>query len=381
MITNCPETARISRLEGHHELIFQASDRKAAYSHHPQITSLNGTLFVTWSIGHFHEDGPGQRMVISRSEDRGLTWSPPETLMAVTSGEHRPPCITSGGLYVWEGGITAYYSSYEFTLEGALSFAETGVEARGSSTVPHLQEVHTGVLTSTDGGTTWEHSGVRIPGFITNLSPVQLANGRLILTSNRMHAWSDDPAGIHGWTISPLPGLPVDYYEGAGGDHPIQASWRHLGICEGAVYEVPGKPVRLLSRTSKGFLALAESPDCGATWTAPSPTGFTDCGSRMQFGRLPDGRYFALNCPDPAQPESGLRRTPLVLALSEDGDVFDRHYIIGDEPDRPPRFPGAYKHGRYGYPYAHCMDGQLYIVNSVGKEDIECHVFNLDALD
>lgn len=381
MITNRPEFFKISRLEGRHHVIFPASDRGAAYAHHPQITSWNGQLLATWSIGHFHEDGPGQRMVISRSSDQGLTWSSPETLMAAPAGEHRPACITSGGLLARGGGLTAYYSSYEFTLEGLLSFAESGVEARGKSRIPHLQKVHTGILTSDDGGFIWKNGAPGLPGFITNLSPVRLASGRLIITSHRMHAWSDDPSGIKDWTITRLPGLPADYYEGAGGDRPIQADWRDLGICEGAVYEVPGKPLRLLSRTCRGLLALSESSDEGATWTAPSPTEFTDCGSRMQFGRLPDGRYFALSCPDPDLPLSGLQRTPLVLAVSEDGDIFDRHYIIGDEPDRPPRFPGAYKHGRYGYPYAHCLDGRLYIVNSVGKEDIECHVFDLDDLD
>lgn len=233
MITNRPKSSKISRLDGRRHMIFQASDRSAAYAHHPQITSLNGLLLATWSIGHFHEDGPGQRMVLSRSMDQGFTWSPPETLMAPPAGEHRPACITSGGLFVRAGGLTAYYSSCEFTLEGLLSFAESGVEARGKSRIPHLQKVHTGILTSSDGGDTWKNGALSLPGFITNLSPVRLASGRLIITSHRTHAWSDDPSGIQNWTISPLPGLPADYYEGAGGDRPLQADWRHWGICAG----------------------------------------------------------------------------------------------------------------------------------------------------
>ena len=49
--------------------------RGAAYSHHPQITSLAGRLYATWSLGDQHEDDVGQHMVMSTSDDRGRTWT------------------------------------------------------------------------------------------------------------------------------------------------------------------------------------------------------------------------------------------------------------------------------------------------------------------
>lgn len=381
LITNRYGRAQVCRLTARTSFIFKASSWDAAYSHHPHLTSMNGRLLATWSIGHLHEDCPGQKMVLATSSDLGETWTEPATLVAPVPGLHADTCVTSGGLYAAGDRLTAYYTSYDHTLDGLVKFAESGVNAWGTPGLQCLMDVHTGIMTSNDAGLTWRNSGETIPGFVTNLAPVKLSSGRLVITAHRMHAYTDDPAGVRGWKIAPLPGLPGDYYERAGGHRPVLAPWRHLGICEGAVYEIPGAPLRLMSRTSQARLAVSESRDDGATWDEPRLTDFTDCGSRFQFGRLPDGRFFALSCPNPDIPESCLRRTPLVLALGDDGDVFDRHYILGDEPDRPLRYPGAYKHGRYGYPYAHILGDRLLVINSVGKEDMELHTFDLRSFD
>ena len=381
LITNCYGKAKVTHLKGRSIPIFKATSWDAAYSHHPQITSLEGKLFATWSIGHLHEDCPGQRMVLATSSDLGETWSAPVTLVAPVRGDYADTCITSGGLHVAGNSLTAYYTSYDHTLDGLVKFTESGVNGWGAPGLQCLKEVHTGIMTSPDAGRTWKNTGSVIPGFVTNLSPVKLASGRLVITAHRINAYTDDPAGVRDWKIAPLPGLPPDYYERAGGHRPILAAWRHLGICEGSVYEIPGAPRRLMLRTSKARLAVAESHDDGATWGEPQLTDFTDCCSRFQFGRLPDGRYFALNCPNPNIPESCLRRTPLVLAVSTDGNTFDRHYVLGDEPDLPLRYPGAYKHGRYGYPYIHVLGDRVFVINSVGKEDVECHMFSLKDLN
>lgn len=379
-ITNHYGSAKVTRLMGRSASIFQASSWDAAYSHHPQIASLNGRLLATWSLGHLNEDGPGQKMVISTSDDLGQTWTEPATLVPATSGEFAETCVTSGGLHISGDSLTAYYSSYEITPSGFAKFMETGVNEWDTPGLKPVQNVFTGIVVSSDGGQTWQDTGSRIPGFIINLSPVALAGGRLVMAGNLLHAYTDDPKGVHGWKIAPLPGLPDGFYERACGICPVAGTLKRLGICEGSVYEIPGAPLRMMLRSNKARLAVSESRDNGATWGEPELTDFTDCGSKMQFGRLPDGRYYALSCPDPNVPDSCLRRTPLVLAVSVDGNSFDRHHVLGDEPDRLLRYPGAYKHGRYGYPYAHALGDHLYIINSVGKEDIECHRFDLKDL-
>ncbi len=101
----------------------------------------------------------------------------------------------------------------------------------------------------------------------------------------------------------------------------------------------------------------------------------TDCHCRFHFGRLPDGRHFATSCPEPRS-----YRTPLVIAISEDGVRLDRHFVVGNEPNREPRADGIQKFGRYGYPSYHIMDETLFVIYSIGKEDIAIKRVPLGAL-
>lgn len=381
LITNRHGSARVTRLAGRTSIVHRASSWDAAYSHHPQVAAIGDRLWATWSLGHLHEDGPGQTMVYATSDDLGHTWTAARTLVPAAPGEHGPTCITSGGLHVGQDSIAAYASSYEITPAAMALFMESGLNGWHQPGLKTVHRVYTGVHVSQDGGATWSETDGKLPGFIPNLNPVRLESGRLFMTGHLRHAWTDDPAGLSGWEIVGLPGLPDGFFERAGGFCPVTGQLAELGICEGAVYEIPGQPLRMMLRSNRARLAVAESRDDGETWSEPQLTDFTDCGSKMQFGRLPDGRYFALSCPDPNVPTSCLRRTPLVLAVSRDGNVFDRHFLLGDEPDAPLRYPGAYKHGRYGYPYCQVVSDHLVVINSVGKEDIECHVFDLRDLE
>ena len=124
-----------------------------------------------------------------------------------------------------------------------------------------------------------------------------------------------------------------------------------------------------------GRLAVGESRDDGVTRSEPAVTGYTDACSRFQFGRLPDGRFFGLSCPQPRS-----RRTPMVLATSDDGVVFDRHYLLGGEESAGSRLPGRHKGGRYGYPVLHLDGDNAYAIHSIEKEDVAVCRFRLRHL-
>jgi hypothetical protein len=125
-----------------------------------------------------------------------------------------------------------------------------------------------------------------------------------------------------------------------------------------------------------GLLGVTESTNDGKTWSEPRLTSYTDCSCRFQVGRLPDGRFYGLSCPKPTGP-----RSPLVLATSKDGVVFERHYILGEVAGEKPRMPGGDK-GRAGYGYPSCdiKNGVMYIVYSRSKEDIYFKKLNLNLL-
>jgi len=90
------------------------------------------------------------------------------------------------------------------------------------------------------------------------------------------------------------------------------------------------------------------------------------------------GEVVAVLGRDTREAEGGSNaRTHVTLALSEDGDRFDRHYVIGDDAQGAPRLEGHLKHGRYGYPFLHVRGERALVAWSVNKEDIAVASFAL----
>jgi len=203
------------------------------------------------------------------------------------------------------------------------------------------------------------------------------SSGRLIMPGSLCYPYTDDPSGIRGWKKTGIPGLPDGYVDDSEGFHK-GCDYREARLgdeihyCEGSFYQTEDSVIHMMLRTDRDYLAVTESFDDGETWSEPQLTDYTDCQARFHFGRLPDGRYYGLSCPDP---EGG--RTPLVLATSEDGVEFDSHYVLGDEPSEGPRIPGHHKGGRYGYPYSHVLGERVYVIYSIEKEDIALRQFEL----
>lgn len=366
-ITNCWGSARTMRVPTEEIVVFRGVEG-AAYNHHPQITSLDDILFATWSSAEVHEDSPGQRMMLATSDDEGRTWSDPHVLVDRQPGEHGWGVVTSMGIYEHDSRLMAYWGYYDYTETALRLFMDqqSGINGKMDPALCWHQGTYTGIVVSDDRGRTWKGPVARIERFCPNLCPQRLGGGRLIMPGNLWYPYTDDPYGIDGWHTAGVPRLPVDYV-----DDP-EGFWKgkhHRGdshaCCEGSCYETDDRVIHMMLRTETHRLAVTESRDAGATWSEPMLTDYTDCNCRFHFGRFSDGRFFGLGCPEPRS-----KRTPMVLATSGDGVRFERHYVLGDAPASPPRRPGIFKHGRYGYPTYHLADGTLFIMYSVNKEDI-----------
>lgn len=57
--------------------------------------------------------------------------------------------------------------------------------------------------------------------------------------------------------------------------------------------------IHMQLRTNSELLWQTKSADDGATWSPPHATGFSDNATKFHYGRLPDGRFYYVRCPDP----------------------------------------------------------------------------------
>jgi hypothetical protein len=365
----------------------------ASFNHQPQLTSFNGLLYASWTMGIQDEESPGEKVVFATSDDRGCTWSQPRTIATPDQSQFADRVLVNSGIRAYDGILIAYYGDWEYSADaldadGRLKNAETGhsafydnIQRAGRQRRPyancigHLDCV-TRAKTSRDGGRTWSEPIDIVPRLASYHVPKATTSGRLILPGHVTFPYTDDPAGLSQWRYAGLAGLPPDFVDDVmGWFFGREARNDPVIYSEGSFFQTADGVLHMMLRTEVDWLAVSESIDDGKTWGEPLQTDYTDNVARPFFGQLPDGRYFGMTTPSPDG-----RRTPAILALSNDGVAFDRHFILGDDSWRPMRFPGLNKGGRYGYPWLH-IDGEFgYMVYSVEKEDIGIGRFRLEDL-
>jgi hypothetical protein len=351
----------------------------AAYNHHQQILFDKGRLYASWSNGSLNEDDPGQHMVFAVSDDDGRTWSKETEL--TPPPPKKTSAYTAMGIRPYKEKLIAYYGHYAYTdlcldHDGLPDVIVNGDEFRYKASPIEWchEDIFTAIRVSGDGGSTWSAANRILEKFVPNLRPFPTRSGRLIMTGNITFPHTDSSDGIGGWQSTGLPRLPIWIADDPEGYHKgcyFRSDSRNY-YCEASFYQTDDGIIHMMLRTvplppdkHNGLLAVTESADDGKTWSEPMLTNYTDCSCRFHFGRLPDGRFFGLSCPNP----NGAR-TPLVLALSKDGVSFDRHYILGDSTASKPRMPGKAKGGAYGYPTCDIAGDKMYIAYSRAKEDI-----------
>lgn len=335
--------------------VFRATEQ-AQYAHHPCLCRFRGQYIALFSCGSVHEDDAGQRAVIAYSSDF-VTWSKPVKLEITDN----PQSVdTACGLFVSDGRLYVYVGTYTYdkahTQEGGgRVFEDKGHEGTALY-----------VLESDDGV---HFSRPRFTGLhmIPNMPPKRMRDGRVVLCGNFLMPVNDDfSRDPDGWAVRGLTDkLQVDDSES------FYAASELLGldtvVCECDLFERQDGTYVSLFRSQKkeafGWLYCSESNDL-RHWSLPRRTAFTNDTSKFCVGRLRDGRFFYAG-----NAAVGGGRNPLVLSLSDDGENFTRHYLLGDEKPAI-RFRGFAKFGAYGYPYAFEEDGWLYVIYSVNKEDI-----------
>lgn len=361
-ITNCydPQAVR-PKLDVERAYLYRPVS-EWTYSHHPHITFFNGRLYAIWSNGRVNEDDPGQRVLLSTAADFGR-WSEPAPLIDSLMGKHSAIVLTAAGFHQREGTLVAYAGTYEY----GEAPSETGRSGK-------RQHIDTGLLavTTRDGHQWTAPRHLRLP-IVPNHGPQRTASGRLIISGNISFPRTDDPTGLGGWQMTGIypPDMAADIYDDPEGFWRVKSrmGWP-AGLCEGAFYQTDDGLLHMLLRATgqghAGKLWLTGSSDDGTTWSTPCEVAFTDNDTKFHLGRLPDGRFYYVGCPDPL-PRGA--RSPLVLSLSTDGARFGRHFVLADE-DYEQRAEGRAKGGLYGYPHTMIHEGMLYVIVSLRKEAV-----------
>jgi hypothetical protein len=118
--------------------------------------------------------------------------------------------------------------------------------------------------------------------------------------------------------------------------------------------------------STENYFYSAVSYDYGETWDIPRKTDFYCDISLTATGRLPDGRFYYVGNEDG---DRLYQRDPLVLSLSDDGENFDKHYILAHGGYKE-RFRGINKGGAFAYPNVIQVGDYLYVSFTIYKEEI-----------
>ena len=324
-----------------------------AFTHHPGLAYFKGKWYASFTQGIKDEDAPGQRIVLSSSEDF-LNWSEPVVI---------GPCLDNEMV---NGQLTSNISSPLFVCGdrmlityGCTSYPPEKFDYRGRFQANGDLSGITkkSFLIFTEDGVNWSEP-VKF-GYASNDTLRQTVTGRWFSSYGTSGRYSDEatPSGFY-WLSCGLSGAQrSDATKRNNGANHTESSW----------FQTKDHVLHIMVRSDTDFLWMMESYDNGKTWSDLYPTNFGSSSTMWKFGELPDGRIYGVGT-------SGDRytsRNKLELWISEDGVNFDTCYIIRDEEEPQQQKYGWAKGGRYGYPSVVVRDGYLHVLYSRHKEYME----------
>jgi predicted neuraminidase len=184
--------------------------------------------------------------------------------------------------------------------------------------------------TSTDQGKTWSDAQKLPEGILGPIKnkPVQLANGTIVCSAStesttqpsewRVHFEVSSDGGKN-WKIT-QPSSP--------GDPPIDA-------IQPSILFLGGDKLMALGRTRQKRLFSVTSDDNGQSWGAMSLLDLPNPNSGTDAVTMKDGRHVLIYNPT----ERG--RSPLAIAVSEDGRTWKAAVVLEDEPKAEFSYPAV----------------------------------------
>ena len=290
--------------------------------------AYNGRLWCAFFSGGSKEPEAENYVLLTTSQDDGVTWSDPEAIVA-------PAGLTRAyDPALWhdpDGRLWLFYNRANLERRDFFVWAMTTGD-------------------STDATPRWNKPrriALGVPYAFRLNKPTVLTTGEWLLpvtwSRSAPERWFAGPQHVQGVAVS------TD----------LGAMWALYGAVEAPEWALENMIVErrdgtlwMLIRTGSGVLWESVSSDRGRTWSEGAPTSIVNPGSRFFVRRLASGRLLLINTPDPK------RRKGLYACLSEtdDGTAFSAGLELDDRD-------------KVSYPDAvQAPDGLIYAVHDCDRQ-------------
>lgn len=337
-----PKVGDIPEPEGlSHSVIYrpvEEDDHK--FIHGAAIIHHKGVMYANWGSSPLHENGPHETLRGKRSIDDGKTWSELEVIAPGFDGDE---CHSHGVYLVHKGELWTFCARFN--------------GAKGNK-FPGLKAEAFVLNKKTDK---WHSRGVVMDNCWPYDEPVLMDNGNYI-------TGGQDKAGLPVVAISQggdvgkkWQTVPIPYDPALGPNYAETTVWAQ------------GKQVVAVIRGGGGVAWVSTSDDYGKTWTTARKSNLHMPRSKAYLGELSTGqRYLVHNVGN---------RDTLVVSVSKPGEItLSSSYRIRHGKSGPPHFNGQAKGKQWSYPYGYEREGKLYVVYSIGKEEVGLSVMPVDSL-
>ena len=273
--------------------------------------------YSAYSGGKGYDDDPA-RIAQIHSDDRGLTWSAPRTIV---ENEGRCNVMSVSLLRAASGKLHMIYL-----------VKNSWVDCR-----PYLR-------TSEDDGATWSAPKLilQAPGYfvVNNDRLIQTAKGRLLLPVAFHRSRGQDPVSSRTFDARAI-ALWI-YSDDDGKTWQEAANWWAIPVRSASGLQEPGVVERAdgslfsWARTDAGSQYGFDSKDGGKSWSAPTPTKLASPESPASIKRIPgsDELLAVFNDHSGRLSFPKGKRSPLVAAISKDGGAtWGRHKLLEGDPD------------------------------------------------
>jgi hypothetical protein len=318
-----------------------------AYSHHQTICRFKDKYVVSWSNGFRNEDHFGQEVHYSCSKN-GVDWEPYKVLAHTDFDENGKSGTVrnNAGMFVYGEKLYAYVGVCR-------SDGNAGMGMNHMVSKKITLDVYV-----TDDLLYWKHHEDIAHGIYLFEAPRVTDGGDILCCGFDLNDWQQGLVLF--WEKGADPGEKpkmIKMPRSSEGIVPEQGTWYQRS--DGRIW------MYLRDGSVSMRLALSWSDDGGRTWTEPLRTDFPNTYSRAFAGRLSDKRFYIAG----NNYDHYLDRSNLMIAVSGDGEVFDKMHTVLNTPTTR-RIDGYHKEDGFHYPNCMTADGKLFIVCSENKEDI-----------